>query len=142
MVWSKKTNVKGAKGDPGTTVLPGSPVARTLAFGTVYQATNNAKPAFVSVVIDTSYSVTLASTQADTVELRVGSSATGLADGTGGYGVASFRSSLTGILLVVGLGSGDRGQLAYTLPAGWFFCVRRVSGTIATIVSAFDQPLS
>jgi hypothetical protein len=135
------TGAQGTAGAAGVTVAPGVPNARTLAFGTVYQATAVAKPALLSVMIDVGYSVSVASTQNDTVELRIGAASTGLADGTGGVAIASFRSSLTGILLVVGMGSADRNQLNAMLPPGWFFCVRRVTGTAATINAAFDQPL-
>lgn len=118
-----------------------TPTPVTPAFNTAYQATDNTKPSFISAMIDTAYSITVAGTQADTVELRIGSSSTGLATGASGTAVATFRASLTGIALTVGLGLGQRNQLSAMLPAAWYWCVRRVSGSTATIASATDQAL-
>lgn len=131
---------RGDVGPAGPTTI-GSPNTLTPAFGTVYQATNTAKPSWVSAMIDTAYTVTVASTLADTVELRIGSSSTGLAAGSSGTAVATFRSSLTGIALVIGLGLGQRNQLGAMLPTGWFWVLRRIAGTTATIASATDQSL-
>lgn len=135
------TGATGAQGVAGPTISPGSPATKTAVFGTVYQSSTPTKPTFISAMIDVSYTVSLASTLADIVELRIGATATGLADGSGGISVASFRSSLTGLLVVVGMGTGDRGQLCYMLPPGWYYCIRRVAGTTATISSALEQPL-
>lgn len=121
--------------------LPKAPNVLSPAFGTAYQATDPTKPSFVSAMIDAAYSITVAGTQADTIELRIGSSSTGLSAGTGGTAVATFRASLTGIALTIGLGLGQRNQLTALLPAAWYWCIRRVSGSIATISSATDQSL-
>lgn len=119
----------------------GSPNAVTPAFGTAYQATNPAKPSFISAMINAAYTVTVASTQADTVELRIGNNATTVANGTGGFVAATFRASLTGIALVIGMGIEQRNQLTAMLPTGWFYALRRTAGTTATITSATDQSL-
>lgn len=119
----------------------GAPNARTPVFGTAYQATDNTKPSFISAMIDAAYTVTVASTLSDTVELRIGPVQATVANGTGGTAVAVFRASLTGIALVIGLGLGQRNQLSAMLPTGWWWAIRRVAGTTATITSATDQSL-
>lgn len=152
------TGPKGDQGDPGPTgpkgdtgdtgpigpagpATVGTPNPRTPAFGTAYQATDPSKPSFISAMIDVAYTVTVASTQADTVELRIGPVQATVANGTGGTAVATFRSSLTGIALAIGLGIGERAQLSGLMPAGWYFALRRLAGTAATINSATDQSL-
>lgn len=131
---------QGNVGIAGPTTI-GSPNARTPAFGTAYQATDNTKPSFISAMIDTAYTVTVASTVSDTVELRIGPVQATVANGTGGFVAATFRASVTGIALVIGLGIGQRNQLTSLLPTGWWWSIRRVAGTTATITSATDQSL-
>lgn len=131
---------QGNVGIAGPTTI-GSPNARTPAFGTAYQATDNTKPSFISAMIDTAYTVTVASTLADTVELRIGPVQATVANGTGGFVAATYRASVTGIALVIGLGIGQRNQLTSLLPTGWWWSLRRVAGTTATITSATDQSL-
>lgn len=131
---------QGLTGPAGPNTI-GSPNARTPVFGTAYQATDNTKPSFISVMIDTAYTVTVASTLADTVELRIGPVQTTVANGTGGFVAATFRASVTGIALVIGLGIGQRNQLTSLLPTGWWWALRRTAGTTATITSATDQSL-
>lgn len=119
-----------------------SPVVVSPAFGTAYPATVPSKPSFISAMIDTAYTVTVATTVADTVELRIGPNQAQVAAGTGSsVAVATFRSSLTGIALAIGLGMGQRGQLSALLPTGWFWALRRTQGTNATITSATDQAI-
>lgn len=130
----------GSTGPAGPSTV-GAPNTLTRSFDTAYQATDNTKPSWVSVMIDTAYSITVAGTQADTVELRIGSTSTGLVAGSSGTAVATFRASLTGIALTIGLGLGQRNQLGSLLPAAWWYAVRRVAGSTATISSATDQSL-
>jgi hypothetical protein len=134
------TGATGATGPAGPATV-GAPNPRTPAFGTAYQATDPSKPSFISAMIDVAYTVTVASTQADAVELRIGPVQATVANGTGGTAVATFRSSLTGIALAIGLGIGERAQLSGLMPAGWYFALRRIAGTTATINSATDQSL-
>lgn len=131
---------RGDVGPAGPATI-GVPNVRSPAFGTAYQATDNTKPSFISAMIDTAYTVTVASTIADTVELRIGPVQATVANGTGGTAVATFRASVTGIALAIGLGIGQRNQLSAMLPTGWWFSLRRIAGTTATISSATDQPL-
>lgn len=130
----------GATGPAGPSTI-GTPNTLTPAFGTAYQATTPTKPSFVSAMIDTAYTVTVIGTQADTVELRIGPVQSTVANGTGGTAVATFRASLTGIALTVGLALGQRNQLSALLPTGWYYALRRIAGTTATISSATDQAL-
>lgn len=130
----------GATGPAGPAIIS-APTLVTPAFGTAYAASVPTKPSFISAMIDTAYTVTVIGTQADTVELRIGPVQAQVAAGTGGTAVATFRASVTGIALVIGLGIGQRNQLSAWVPTGWFWALRRVSGTTATITSATDQAL-
>jgi len=126
---------------PAGPALVSAPTVVTPTFGTAYAASVPTKPSFISAMIDTAYTVTVIGTQADTVELRIGPVQAQVAAGTGGTAVATFRASVTGIALVIGLGIGQRNQLSAWVPTGWFWALRRVSGTTATITSATDQAL-
>ena len=120
---------------------PGAPAALSPTFGTAYQAANPAKAALISVMVETAYTITVAGTQSDTVELRIGPVQATVANGTGGTAVATFKTSLTGIALTIGLANVQRNQLSALLPPGWFYALRRVAGTTATVQGAFEQPL-
>lgn len=132
-------DVRGSAGATGPAATPGTPVPRSLSYATAYQASDNTKPAMVTAMIQTSYTISVAGSQEDVVDLVIGST-NAVASGTGTV-VASFRASLTGIALTVGMAQISRNQLSALLPAGWFFALRRTTGTNATITSAFDQPL-
>lgn len=123
-------------------IMPGAPVARSLTFGTAQQSLVPTKPAFISAVVESTYTVTVAGNQSDTVELRIGPTAADVTNATSAsIVVASWKASLTGIALTVGLAIADRGQLSAMLPVGWYFALRRTAGTTAAIVSAVDQPM-
>lgn len=130
-------NLKGA---PGPAVI-GTPNALSPAFGTAYQATDPTKPSLISAMIETIYSITVGNTQADTVELRIGPVQATVANGSAGTAVATYKNSLTGITLSIGMGTINRNQLSAILPTGWYYALRRVVGSIATITSATDQSL-
>jgi hypothetical protein len=146
------TGAKGDTGSQGPIGLTGStgpsgpsvispPAVLTPAFGTAYATAVPTKPSFISAVIDAAYTVTVLGTQSDTVELRVGPVQAQVAAGTGGARVASFRASVTGIALVIGMGIGQANQISGWVPAGYFWAIRRVAGTTATISSAIEQTL-
>lgn len=122
--------------------MPGVPAAKTLSLSTAYQATDVTKSAFISVMAETIYSVTLASpTMSDTVELRIGP-ASDVANG-GGYKAASWKSGISaGLTVSVGLSVTNRGQLTAMIPPNWYFAIRRTAGSTATIAEANVQPLS
>lgn len=134
------TGPQGPVGPEGPTASPEAPTARTLSFATAYQATNTVKPAFVSVSVDAFYPSLLIAAYNDVVELRIGPDAS-VAAGTSGYVVGTWRLAFTAVVTLVGSAIGGRGQLNAMLPAGWYFAVRRTSGTVATISGAMDQSL-
>lgn len=131
----------GATGPAGPAATPAGPADITPVIGTPQQAADPSKAAFISVMIEAAYTVTLASTQSDTVELRIGSSSTNLLRTSTPTGkvVASFKASLTGILASVGTGIIQRNQLVAELPIGWYWGLRRVAGSVAAVVSATEQ---
>lgn len=131
---------RGDQGVAGPAVIS-PPTTLTPAFGTAYATAVPAKPSFISAVIDAAYTVTVIGTQSDTVELRVGPVQATVANGTGGVRVASFRASVTGIALVIGMGLGQGNQISGWVPAGYYWAIRRVAGTAATITSAIEQTL-
>lgn len=138
--------IQGPKGDAGATGPAGpaviaAPIARTPAFGTAYATADVTKPSFISAVIDAAYTVTVLGTQSDTVELRIGPVQAQVAAGTGGFRVATFRASVTGIALVIGMGIGQGNQISGWVPSGWYWALRRIAGTTATITSAVEQTL-
>lgn len=132
--------VAGTNGTNGVGASPGNAAPMTIAFATAYQAPDATKSAFISIMIETAYSTSVAGTQTDEVEVRIGAD-NAVATG-GGVRVGTVKTSLTGIAVTVGMGTTDRSQVAVMLPPGWFFSVRRLSGTIATINATFIQSLS
>lgn len=130
----------GATGPAGPAIISG-PTILTPAFGTAYATAIPTKPSFISAVIDAAYSVTVIGTQADTVELRIGPVQATVANGTGGFRVGLFRASITGIALVIGMGVGQGNQISGWVPIGWYWALRRVAGTTATITNAVEQTL-
>lgn len=134
---------QGAQGNVGPAGANafGTPATKSLTFATAIQATDPTRPAVISAMIEAAYTITLANTQADEVELRIGPVQATVANGTGGTAVATFKASLTGIALTVGMAQISRNQLTAHLPIGWFYAVRRVSGTAATIQGAYDQSM-
>ncbi|WP_314421835.1 hypothetical protein [Pseudescherichia vulneris] len=136
-------NVGIPQGNQGIGLTPGTAIQQSLSLETAYRATDLTKPHFLSVMIDVTYTVTLASTMSDTVEMWVGPDAAGVTSGGAtAKRVASFRSALTGIAVSIGMSAGDRGQLTWLVPAGHYFALRRTAGTRATIAEAFLQPLT
>ncbi len=121
-----------------------TPEAVSITPGTAYQFRDKTKPFKITVNARSSLTTTLvALAAADKVELRVGPTAASVAlNGAGGFSIGVWESGITGIAVVVGMGIQDGGQLSADLPAGWFYAVNRLSGTTATIVSAFAQSLS
>jgi len=133
------TGATGSTGAAGVGIAPSAPAAMTVTFATAYQASDNSKAAHINVMLESNYLTTLAGTSADEVEIRIGPT-NAVATG-GGNPVATWKTSLTGIALTVGMGIIQRSPVAFMLPAGWYFSVRRLSGTTATIVSTLAQPL-
>lgn len=112
----------------------GTPNTRTVAFATAYQATNVAKPAVVSIIIECVTSISIGSA-ANTVELIIGST-NAVASGTGTL-ADTYRSDLS--VTLISLNFTGRQALQTLIPAGWYFAVRRTVGTGMSVISAFDQ---
>lgn len=133
----------GATGAAGVSFTPQTPVSRTITIGNPFQHTDTTKPFKVYANVRATQVLTLAGTNADRVELRVGPSAAAVAaGGSGGFSMAVWESGITGIALMVGAGIQDGGQMFADVPAGWYFQINRLSGTAATVVSCFSQSLT
>lgn len=133
----------GAAGAQGVGLSPGQAITQTVTLGAAFRATDTTKAHFLSVMIDVAYSITVAAALQDVIELWVGPNSADVASGGAtARRVASFRSSLTGIALSIGMGSGDRVQLTWLVPAGHYCAARRTTGTTATISEVFMQPLT
>lgn len=134
---------KGDQGDQGPAgpAVVSAAAARSPAYATAYQTANPSKPSFISAVIETIHSVAVVGTIQDTVELRIGANAAQVAAGTGGNVVAQTNQRVTAVLTLVGLVIGQRDTLQAWVPAGWYWALRRTTGTAATIVSATEQEL-
>lgn len=137
-------NLPGGGPICGTSTAPavvtvGTPTSRALSLATAYQATNNAKAAFVTVNLTSSASLSIATGTTNTAEIVIGSTV-GVASGTGSL-MGPYLNSLTGTL-VVGLAVNTGSTTSYTLmlPAGWYFAVRQTAGSV-TIASAYDQSI-
>jgi hypothetical protein len=140
----------GAQGATGATGVAGaaanafgSPNALSPSFATPIQCTDPTRPCVVSTMVRTAYTISVAGTAADTVEMRIGNSSTNLcaASSPTGTSVATFEASLTGIAISIGMAQISRNQLTGFVPVGWYWCLRRVVGSAATIQSATDQPV-
>lgn len=123
---------------PAGTAAVGAPISRTVALATAYQATDPAKPAMVTVEVEVSTTITLAGPGANTIELVIGQAPT-IAT-TGGTRADVFRSDVS-VSILISVGLLNRATLRTMLPAGWYFAVRRPSGSASTIVGAFEQAL-
>jgi len=125
-------------------VAPGSPVQNpAMLFNKAYQAADPSKPGFISITVNINQAISLLSTVTEEVELRIGpDSNVELVTNPTGIAVAVFRKSIKGIAVAVGLEIGQGGQICTALPAGWYYAVRRLQGTTATITQAMVQPLT
>lgn len=132
----------GSNGAPGTPFNLGTPVAISPVFATPAQAVDNTKPAHISVMIRCAYSVVAIGTLSDVVELWIGATSSAANGGAGGIKVAQASFGVTTVLGLVGLGIVQENQLMANLPVGWYYSVRRTTGTTAAINSAVSQPLA
>lgn len=118
----------------------GAPTARSVAAATAYQATDKTKPAIVTLNVASTAALTLTGGQTHTAELLIGPTAASVT-GTSptGTAIARYSNSNTGALTIgLAISTIDGKPITASLPAGWYFALRIVSGTV-TIVSAFDQ---
>lgn len=131
----------GANGANGTPFNLGTPASISPVLGTALQLSAS-KPARATVMVRADYALTVAGNLSDTIELRIGATAAAAQGGAGGVQVAECVFGLTGIALSVGMGIQQQNQMTADVPAGWYVCVRRTSGSRAAIVSAIKQDLA
>lgn len=140
-----KDGSNGTNGKDGLSLTPAQPSAITVALDTAYQPSTS-KPVNISVMIEAVYVVTLAAALTDVVELWIGPDDTVKAATTAQPGTArkfaSFSAGLTGIAVSIGMSTTHRNQLFGMVPAGYYFAVRKISGTRAVVKEAFSQALT
>jgi hypothetical protein len=130
------TGATGSQGPAGVNAF-GTPNSRTLSLATAYQATDNAKPAFVVVNLQATPSLTLGGGSTNTADVVMGAT-NAVASGAGSQ-VGKFNQSLTGTIVIgVAVNAAGITTVPIALPAGWWFAIRQTGGTVA-IVNAFDQ---
>lgn len=126
-------------GTSGAAPAIGTPNTLSMSLATAYQATNSAKPAFVTITLSSSAQLTISGGQTQTAQIVIGSTSA-VASGTG-TAIGTSSNSQTGTVVVgVALTAGMTGTTTIALPAGWYFAVRQTSGTVS-IASAFDQSI-
>lgn len=131
--------VCGTSAPPSAPPTIGTPTSRTLSLATAYQATDNTKPAFVTINLSSNPTLTLGGGSTNNAQIVMGSTSA-VASGTGSQ-MGNHNNSLTGTLVVgVAINNGDTRQYTILLPAGWFFAIRQTAGTVS-ITSAFDQSM-
>lgn len=113
-------------------------VSITPSFATAYQAVDPTKPAMITVIVDLTTTVAVGAPQANTVELIIGPTSA-VAAGSGTL-ADTYRSDLS--VTLISLGFTGRQKVFALLPVGYFWAIRRTSGTGITIVSAFDQTVT
>lgn len=113
----------------------GPGVPRTLALNTAYQATDPTKAANVKVILSTPTSVGIGSPQDNTFGLYFGST-NAVAGGTGTLGDSG---GLALNVTLISLGLTQTQSATICLPIGYYFAVRRLTGTQTVISQAYDQ---
>jgi hypothetical protein len=132
------TGATGSTGPAGPASI-GSPNTRTLSLATAYQATDNTKPAFVTINLSSSATLSLSGGTTNTATVVVGST-TGVATGTGTV-ICNYANTNTGALTIgLNLSTVMGSTCSFGLKAGDYFAIRNTAGTV-TITSAFDQPV-
>lgn len=131
----------GATGAVGPAWAFGYPSARAdvTALATAYQASDPSKPAWITLNITSTASMTLGGGTNESGEVRVGSANT-VAGGSSGAAVGGHRNSFTGTVVVgINMGNVLTAAVPFFLPAGGYFAVRRLTGSTMVIASAFEQ---
>lgn len=129
--------VAGPTGPAGPTVF-GAPVSRTISLATAYQASDNTKPSYLTVTLQSQSSVSISGASNNEGEIVIGSTSA-VSSGTGTK-VAVYKNNLGGTI-VAGLNLTSQQANTYTvhIPAGWYFAIRQTTGSGLQIVSAYDQ---
>jgi len=117
-----------------------SPTSRTVALATAYQASTTTKPAEVTINLTSTAALSLSGGTTDEADIIIGSTSA-VASGMGTV-IGKFKNSLTGTLVVgLAVNNAQTCQFKFSLPIGWYFAVRQITGTGVSVVSAFDQVL-
>lgn len=132
------TGATGSTGPAGPSTI-GAPNTLSITPGTAYQATNNAKPAHVTINLTSTAQITLSGSTSIVAEVVIGST-NGVASGTGTV-IGRHANTYSGaVVLGVSISETITEPISFVLPAGWYFAVRNITGT-ATVFSAYDQQL-
>lgn len=126
----------GANGAPGVNAL-GYPTTRALSLATAYQATDNTKPALVTINLNSTAALSLSGGTTNTADIVIGTT-NAVASGTGTV-VCKYANSNTGALTIgLNLSTAMGSTCSFALPTGGYFAIRQTAGTV-TITSAFDS---
>lgn len=118
----------------------GAPNTISPSLGTAYQASTPSKAAEVTINLTSTAALTLGGGSVFEADIVIGASAA-VASGTGTV-IGKYKNSLTGSLVVgVAINNAQTTMHKFTLPAGWYFAIRQITGTGISVVSAFDQTL-
>lgn len=125
--------------DPPQSFAVGSANTRTLSLSTAYQATDTSKASHIMINLVSSATLNLSGGTTNVGNLVVGAT-TGVTGGTGAI-LCIHKNQNTGTLTIgLALTQVIETSCSVDLPAGWYFAIRQISGTV-TIDSAFDQSL-
>lgn len=132
---------QGIQGIPGVNAI-GSGTAISPSFGTAFQATDTAKPAFISVNVTSTAVLSLSGGQTHSAQLVIApTSVSACTAGTGSRIIGRYSNSNTGTLSVgLNLSTISLSQLQAGLPTGFWACLMNTAGTVS-VVSAFDQSI-
>lgn len=118
----------------------GAPTSRSLSLGTAYQAIDNTKPSEITITLTSTAALTLGGGSTFEADLIIGSTSA-VASGTGTV-VGKYKNSLTGTLVVgLAINNAQTTMHKLSLPAGWYFAIRQITGTGISVVSAYDQAI-
>lgn len=126
-----------------------APTSMVPVIGTAYRANDPTRATLLTVNVLIAQSITVAGTQVDTLELRIGPDKAGVEAGTSGAALDEAGQALTGIALTIGMANTLRLPMKAFLPVGWWYAVRRQVATPAagaaarsSIISAFQQAVT
>jgi hypothetical protein len=128
--WNASGNNQEILNKPTIPAAPGTPAASGgLALATAFQAANNAKQAFITLILEsTSTSTLLASTMSNEASIYIDST-NGVAT-TGGTKVGTYKNDVANTL-ALGLTTTQKiaQSISFVLPVGWYYAIRQTAGT-------------
>lgn len=136
------TGPAGANGTNGVDAISvlGFPTGRTLSLATAYQAANPLKPAFVTITLQSTSSISLTGAVNNEAQIVIGSTSA-VATGTG-TAIGAYKNDLGGTLIVgLNLNATQAQTTTIPLPIGWYFAIRQTVGTGITVLAAYDQQM-